>query len=46
MVWSSKYGKLRERERLIGILGLGGSEKVGDVAADAVFCSMGCPAPS
>jgi SAM-dependent methyltransferase len=31
MVWSSKYGKLRERERLIDTLGLAGSEKVVDV---------------
>ena len=31
MVWSSKYGKLREREHLIDALGLAGDEKVLDV---------------
>ncbi len=31
MVWSSKYGKLREREHLIDALGLVGNEKVLDV---------------
>jgi SAM-dependent methyltransferase len=31
MVWSSKYGKLLERERLIDALGLAGNEKVLDV---------------
>ncbi|MGO8944113.1 MAG: class I SAM-dependent methyltransferase [Syntrophobacteraceae bacterium] len=31
LVWSSKYGKLREREHLIDALGLVGNEKVLDV---------------
>jgi len=31
MVWGSKYGKLREREKLIDTLGLSGKEKVLDV---------------
>jgi ubiquinone/menaquinone biosynthesis C-methylase UbiE len=31
MIWSSKVGKLRERERLLELVGLGGHEKVLDV---------------
>jgi len=31
MVWGSKYGKVREREKLIDTLGLSGKEKVLDV---------------
>jgi arsenite methyltransferase len=47
MIWSSKVGKLRQRERLIETLALKGNETALDVGCGRGYCSSqrrgGCP---
>lgn len=44
MVWSSKIGKLRLRERLIDLLSLRGTETILDVGCGRACYSMPLPA--